>query len=398
MKDSVSSIAQGKISKTQLDAFLIPVVVFVFFLFRYTEVISSRYVGLMKLTSTLVALVGITYVLLTTSDIKHVVLAMSICICTSFLNNLIVSEITIFAGLRAATMIGIGYILYHYRDNRHVSMILHGLFWTISAYFLYCMLMRKNPETVLPTMSRNGISWVMIFTTILYYVGCRNDKYPLIPTIVTFIFCLWSQGRTGIITAAILLAGVLLYGNKNRKMNSAALAVIMVSIAISLVLTVVFVGFDLSEIFSYFYLKGMNNNARILIWKGYFEELFSSFKNLFFGVNGKTVPSLVSYSNGSNPHNTFITLHMNFGIIAFVFVMTNFSIAIVRIIQKKNWLYLFFLISLIARSLMDTVGFPGLFDILLWYFIFYAFDSKNEMSTIVQAKKMSGILSEEQIV
>ena len=191
------------------------------------------------------------------------------------------------------------------------------------------------------------------------------------------------SGRGGIICFGVLLIGLLIaYFMETKDFD---LSRLLFSFCLVLVFFVLFVYVlnnidSLQVVFSRFYEKGgtsdVSNEPRYIMIMQYLENL-NNFPNIFFGVNAKNC-SLIYFFN-SNPHNSYINIHMRYGLIALLIVI----IAIVREMfysfKEKKFSWLFFVMAVSIRVFTDMLIGGAILDVFVYYLILKHLDGVKKM-------------------
>lgn len=246
-------------------------------------------------------------------------------------------------------------------------------------FYLYRIMSGIDASNFFPNVSRNGISVYLLVMMTLYCIACHeNGKvinlfFPFIITIITA----WAEGRSGFI-AAILISSLIvreyLKGDQSTGKRKILLRVLIVSLGF-LLIAIAHSQFSVSRqnyfdlVISRFQTEGLAS-GRGRIWNEYFSDIISKFKHFVFGSPMAKLPILRSMN--SNPHNSLILLHtqIGFGALVGIVIIVVSEIKLVR----TNFLYFGLLFVLVLRSMTDIIAFPGIFDFLIYYFVFSAID------------------------
>jgi hypothetical protein len=250
------------------------------------------------------------------------------------------------------------------------------VFYGLTGYFLLMMLTGSDPAIILTTAS-NAISTMMIIACLFLYITLHieNKKIVLIPALLTFFFSIWGLGRTGIAASMVLLLG-LLFVKLRAKRKYLCIAIIIILI---------------SYIFTYWlfddlYKLAMNypilgnaiehnvqrwtrnaSDPRLSYWEYYFSNLDIS--RLIFGVNVVEDPWPAGEINEYNYHNSFIHLHLQTGLMGLI-TMVLIICSLFKF-YRSNQVFFILLLTLVFRSIFDSVIFFLRFDLFPFFFIFY---------------------------
>jgi len=243
---------------------------------------------------------------------------------------------------------------------------------------------------VLEHGSANNISILCIYCMFLYYISLKDDQnklLPYIPILIVAFLSLWTANRSGILTCGIFFLFVFNINNKlsskkhNRWKNTfviLALIVLVVYFFINF-----YAQFDVA-MESKMERQGMSS-ARSILWAEYIKGTFDSLGNLFLGVPGNKYLFL-SYYNG-NPHNSFLVAHSKFGLVGFLVILyVIFKTGSISV-KRKEWVITATLILVVSRSFFDWTAFPGLYDVMFWYFLFYITQSRKGIAVNYKTSK-----------
>ena len=215
-------------------------------------------------------------------------------------------------------------------------------------------------------VSRNFISVVLLIGIGYHMISCvQNDKNVNFLLILLGLFIsLWAIGRSGIAVFAILLLTVPFISNYRFIYKLLLLTLILVA------------GIYAFNIFSdtlfktalYRIERSGGEEERTTMNQEYLDVTFSSLKNILFGTNLHEIESLkeVDY----NPHNSFIRLHIYYGLIGFISIISLICYAFKDYLFTKNRLYFLLLFVLLFRSAVDSTAFHGPLDPLIFSLLF----------------------------
>lgn len=257
----------------------------------------------------------------------------------------------------------------------------------IFIYYSWKIVLGYLPDDIMiSTLSRNNISIYILLFCALYYISFnKKNKGNYIIALVGFVICLWSGSRSGIYSSIILLVGVVtteIERLKKLKEGIKKIRYLLMQLA-AIICMVVIVHFVinnsnfLDSVFYMFRIKNSNNafgegiiyDIRFMIIRDYLNSVLYNMKNFFWGAPYKTI-DLIQWLQG-NPHNMYISLHSHFGLLGFVLIVF-YSIFSLLFFLKANRLYFFVFLSILVRGFSDNAGFFGIYDPIVFYFIFYA--------------------------
>lgn len=234
----------------------------------------------------------------------------------------------------------------------------------------------RSPEMMLSISSNNYVSVLLIISVSLYYISIENNGIALkirniTPAFLTFLLCVIAKGRGGILAGALLLAGIVTV-YLMQKENSKGHKILIILAGISLLLSIyLFSDFNIKEWF--FSLgnwkdKGAYSSDRIKIWTSYIRNCIDSPYNLFFGAPKKDIVAMAKY--GGNPHNSFIQLHANTGIITLIYALVLIGISAHDYIEKDRYIGALLLGVICLRGFTDTFIFGNYAMPLFLYLVF----------------------------
>lgn len=276
--------------------------------------------------------------------------------------------------------LGVALILYQYCIPKNIALF---LFYVCSLSF--CVVALKGDlqsNEVLEHGSANHVSILCIYCMFLYYISFRNKRnelLPYIPIVIVAFLSLWTANRSGIISCAIFFVAILFFNNKISQKSHSRFRNYVVIAVVAVLLVYFFLNyyaqFDVA-MESKMDRQGMQS-ARSFIWADYTRGVFDSIGNMFFGVPGDSdaYPFLKFYSG--NPHNSFLVVHSKFGLVGFLVILYVLVKTVWISVKRKDWVILSLLLLVVTRSFFDWTAFPGLYDVMFWYFIFYVSDNKS---------------------
>lgn len=258
-----------------------------------------------------------------------------------------------------------------------------------SLYFL-AFVAQGNTVYILETgrVSRNAIGYGLTLLCVLYYISLDQNKkivrYSYIIPAIMSVVIVWSGSRSGILSFVILLIGDLLGRRDNRNYKKIFRIIAFVILIYVVYMYLSMKGFT-DAYFSAFSTKSglkLIEDTRFEIIREYARQSSENIFNIVLGTKLDSVPIIARLSG--NPHNMFVRLHANFGIVFFMIICIC-SIRALIYLFKENIGMAFVFLALLARGFSDIVGFSGLYDPVVYYFIFY-FCNKYSDNNIYQKK------------
>ena len=247
------------------------------------------------------------------------------------------------------------------------------VFYTLSLYFGFLIFSGADPNAVLKVVSRNGVSMMMLVTVVSLYIilTIEKKKIDIKPAIITLIISIWAVGRSGILSSAFLLLGILFIKSGTKKLIIAIIFIPMITIYFYFDYIIIFLLKNSLELDALTYQLNKSDEAgpdvRIEIWQNYLNNL--DFFRLIFGANILTDPwpdgELLNY----NYHNSYINIHSKTGIMGLITMVFMFF-SLIKF-YKKNIMFFILFITIILRWSTDIGLFFESWDFIIFFFIFY---------------------------
>ena len=259
------------------------------------------------------------------------------------------------------------------------------IYYMLCLLFFIAMAFEYNPSELLRVASHNGISLLLVYSCVTYYllfiIESRGDigaiKLPMMPVIISLIIAIWAIGRGGILTFIIFLMGILLHNNRHRAkyIFSLSFATLIFGVLFFDELLNLLSNVDFFHNAIQLFLYRLNEDGseyRFYIWTNYMNNL--DVQRFFFGVNMYTDPwgdgEILAY----NYHNMLINLHAYTGLFLLVFIF--FIIKMVRTFYYKAPALLVVLVVLLTRGMTDQFLFFESFDYLLLALFILSFKAR----------------------
>ena len=245
--------------------------------------------------------------------------------------------------------------------------------------------------------STNFVSVYLLCPLCIYYsiAERKREKITLLPAFVCWVTCMLSRGRGGILTASILLAGIywVNYRKKIRTMNKyfKFFVRVIVVLVISMTIIALISNFTyLSTRFAfleYFNERGFESKSRMAVWTEYFTAAVKNVRNLFLGVPAGEVVTLTELRN--NPHNSFLNIHMDNGLIMVLFIIWIIIRGVRYGISNQKWIYLFCLGTMVIRWSTDNVFWGTQVTPAVMFLLFFPNDpGENKWIVMLRKRKL----------
>ncbi len=298
---------------------------------------------------------------------KHVLLCsgLSLCMLVSILYNGNASYLEL---LWCWCFVGVAGILAYFPIS---SQTVTGVFIIVSITFAAMIIGGVDPQEGLASQSGNMISVIILFYVFLIYIKRYEEKKKIIfwPCLLAILFSVWGNGRSGLLSSVLLFVLIFLYGYffvEKKKIST--LLKVLVLVAIGLFLLDHYFGAYI-ELFESKLDKYGSSSVRTEIWAEYIDQASASIGPLLFGV-----PTEYGSGNGTllatyTLHNSFVSLHAEYGLVGFLYVACSLLIFVRKFWIRKEYLYLIVIFVWFIRSMFDWIGFPGIFDVIFFYFL-----------------------------
>ncbi len=252
----------------------------------------------------------------------------------------------------------------------------HGayfVFYALTCYMASMIFTGIDPDEALKVVSRNGISELMIVSSVCLYIIQNNEgeDIDLKPAFFTLLISIWAVGRSGIGSSFILFTGLYLAKRGFNKIYVCGAIFVLISIYLFFD-ELVLLGVDniyFGNAINLYLARKMEDgpDSRIDIWANYFNNL-DAFR-LVFGVNVHTDPWPEGERLSYNYHNMFIHLHLQTGLMAIVIYVLVLS-SLIRF-WSSNKVFFVLLLVVCLRGMTDTFLLFESWDFILYFFIYY---------------------------
>lgn len=259
-----------------------------------------------------------------------------------------------------------------------------AVFYYISFFFAYkIFVIGDNPDEILVTSAGGMMVTILmaiaIPTQLLDYR--RLKKVSLTPPIVIFVIAIFSVSRTAMFCAAfylLIVMGVIAFQSSQKRVWGYVFFAVIILI-MSYIIISHWDEIMALEMYEKFETRGVNVSGRDDIWKLYIGQM--NLFHLVFGMNVDKVHQIAGYAN---THNSYIQLHSQIGILAFVYILLYLRVCVYY--MRKSFVSFLLLLVLIIRGFFDTPFFFGIFDFALFLFIV---DYKEQTKRISKEQRVS---------
>ncbi|MHB1484509.1 MAG: hypothetical protein ACYCYI_07560 [Saccharofermentanales bacterium] len=367
--------------KTDVIDRICTVLILAFYWLRFLATVSgaaaspvNTYISfVIGIAAGVIAIIGKPSALKTLTSELRIFSLLIVCLLLSsvYNGNMALSEIIIYA-----QFIFLSLCLFRIR-MWHIASLASAL--GITGFCILQIARGVSPDSVMVGVSRNSISiYIMVFV-VLYYISLQQNGFK--PNIyiasLAFLSAIWGGGRSGIYALALFLAAVVIGRYLELKYSDISVMVYRrmkygVFLVVGLIAVIAYMaqnGDFVDSLLSIYRAKSSVNAAddiRFTMIAEYASIAVKNIWSLLLGVPLGMVKSMQVY-NG-NPHNMYINLHAQFGLIPFIAIMVLCVNAAIKL-ARENVMWLLIFISLLFRGFSDIVGFYGVFDPLIFWFV-----------------------------
>lgn len=269
---------------------------------------------------------------------------------------------------------GISFLIYNFNISYKVAAL---SYYAVSAIYILEAMMRRDSTYMFFSSSRNAVSASIIFYMCLYYLlkHMQTNKVPLFPAVLTFVICIWGQGRSGVIVSLYFIVIIMFYLcflYSKHKVRNMLFMTVAIYAGYSFLTNVFSIQYQ--AVLTRFQQRGLNS-LRSDIYAEYISGAVNSLSYFLFGTPYSYGHWLNIYQN---PHNSWLYLHSNFGIAGFMVINILLLYFVRQRVKYKEIFVLIILSTLFLRSMFDLVAFPGVYDVIYWLFILYALNNRRE--------------------
>lgn len=326
--------------------YLAALFVFIAFGLQFLSVKLLNYASLFFIVATMLAccfIYGVPYKSIVSWLVLTFLLLCFMCVSSYFVNTL---ALGVYVSILACTLLS-AIILRHDHNFFVLKSLYHFLF--VLVVVVCCALMSGiNPDELWPQSSRNTTSEVFVVLGSIFLINgrvLRNLRFKPLFYLLIVIVSVMSFGRSGIISSFILFAAFALYSVRAFRKSR-----ILYLFLVGATLIFLFSG----KFFSYFeYLeaKGIADSYRLNMIKEFASNYGISI--FIFGVDFSSLPYIAGFN--SNPHNAYISLHGNLGIVA-IFLFLGVFLCLLRLVLNRQYVALIALVAMLLRLATDEAS------------------------------------------
>jgi len=256
----------------------------------------------------------------------------------------------------------------HYKIDYKLSLslLLVSCLWMIFQIYKF----GYNPDAYndLIDGSRNYISAYLILFYIYYLYACYvNNRQPnLIFPLFIVVACVYLYGRSGIILSVLLLLISVLQTKSRIKIGLFMLLGLLTLIFYYNTIYNIILNSNLSH--------GVETERSGMLMQ--YVGSIQSARDLILGVDLFQCCSLIIKFEG-NPHNSFVMMHSRFGIFPFIIIVFFYLYQITARLFLKKWYLNLLLLMIFMRYFLDTLGFFGPVDFILFAVILSIISNDN---------------------
>ena len=260
----------------------------------------------------------------------------------------------------------LGYMVYNNRIN---IKALYIVFLIISSILLYFLINLYDPNLIFDGGSRNLISVVLLYVSILIYSQeiMQRKSFHLLPAVFTFFFSVWAIGRSGIICSFFLV--IVIFYSRYKK-RSIIYKILVFFLFVLPLIYLLISNIDNMDLFVRFQERGLSydEDERSTMLHLYLSHI--NWITLFFGYNYFNDNQFAIWE--FNVHNSFISFHSLWGGLALIMIVLLFRH--LWLLKDKNLTLVFFIGLFLLRAFSDAIAFNGMYDFVLLSMILYSYN------------------------
>lgn len=265
------------------------------------------------------------------------------------------------------TYAGISFLLLLDRVDYRV---VRTIFYLAAAVIAVEMMRGVDPNHIFEGASRNTVSAQMIFFGVLLAIAQYRQvgTVPITAAAIVLMLSVYGEGRSGVMLgSAFSLVIFWHYLFFQRGLSVFKSLIVMASVALVAYLFSVYLSDSLNAIARRMDHRGMDS-PRYEIWGEYASLVVRSPASSILGASMRSSPLIASYSY--NLHNSYLMLHAKFGLLYLTGFSALFLHSLYRLVKNRQLLMVALLSIAFARCFVDSLAFPGLYDVLFICFLF----------------------------
>lgn len=251
-----------------------------------------------------------------------------------------------------------------------VYMLPYYLVYYIIILFFYYQYFYLQIDTYGVMRRESGaINTIILLTlaVVLQAIDYRdNNRIPVLPSLLILPISIMSWNRTGFFMSLLYIVTVFYVGASKIKIRKHRIGIYIIVSIISVFFIVRYYNwFSNSSLMQKFdqYGVGLESTGRTSIWNAYFTD-FGFFQAIFGKPIDDSHQLLGSYTN---PHNSFIMLHAQTGLMAFVIIFLMLK-KLSQYWKSDKFIFFLFLV-IIIRSFFDLSFFFRPYDYAFYFFM-----------------------------
>lgn len=245
-------------------------------------------------------------------------------------------------------------------------------------FYVYHIVAGTDPNFLF-SVSRNYVSIILLVQISLLYITehLEKKKISVLPSYINLFLSIWAVGRAGIIVSFLMIIGVYVARIRNQSIVINFRYLYKVLGVILGLLIIMFIIMDprvVYERLEYYLSRGLQSSGRSMIIKEYLLNMVSDIKMFFWGVPIDGNEIFIKWDG--NLHNSYLRAHYTYGLIGVIILIAGILNSIYRYFKSSKVIFLFLLLSICVRLLTDTAAFYGVFDPLIFYFIYNGLETE----------------------
>lgn len=272
--------------------------------------------------------------------------------------------------------LGIAKYLHSNINDRKLMKNVAIFLCVILLIYVQSMVSGQNAKLLFDAYSKNHIYVNVLFAISLLLLILNHSNYrPYINislAILGMAVAVWTQSRSGIIAAIVMLVLFSAYSLKYMKFKFRLVYILALTIFCTQILKN---GQIIDSALEVFYRKSFSGDVRFSMVDYYIDNL-----NLISFLAGSKNDSLFNSFGIFNLHNSFLSIHANMGLYGIV-LMLIYGVTLIKAYLKNNVIFVV-LIAIFLRAWSDTI--------LMYYFDFVILFAVIDVNMKVRKKHPPG--------